>query len=286
MDLSYKDKHWHEACFLCNKCRISLVDKQFGSKADKIYCGNCYDAQFASRCDGCGEIFRAGPLSFRASANGANQDKIPGPGTSVFSICYTVLLFGASKIKPKIRAAAFFSVPNTAYTSLKPEVIICAEHEFRGYQRKKLALNRKQTLAPPAFVSPTFNVKYECLEYCADTANFVRRDATQRVRNASWSSDFEILLSSALSFVNSRHYGSANVKPKLRHKITQHDRDRRGERQRGQTVESHFAYFHADWRPRHSPPKSMSTCQRPKVQSRRALSLIDVACILKYGDFC
>ncbi|XP_057336907.1 prickle planar cell polarity protein 3-A-like isoform X3 [Microplitis mediator] len=59
-DLSYKDKHWHEACFLCNKCRVSLVDKQFGSKVDKIYCGNCYDAQFASRCDGCGEIFRAG----------------------------------------------------------------------------------------------------------------------------------------------------------------------------------------------------------------------------------
>ncbi|KAK3913256.1 Four and a half LIM domains protein 2 [Frankliniella fusca] len=58
-DLSYKDKHWHEACFLCSKCRVSLVDKQFGSKADHIYCGNCYDAQFASRCDGCGEIFRA-----------------------------------------------------------------------------------------------------------------------------------------------------------------------------------------------------------------------------------
>lgn len=63
-DLSYKDKHWHEACFLCNKCRVSLVDKQFGSKVDKIYCGNCYDAQFASRCDGCGEIFRAGQFFF------------------------------------------------------------------------------------------------------------------------------------------------------------------------------------------------------------------------------
>ncbi|XP_046980770.1 uncharacterized protein LOC124545856 [Schistocerca americana] len=59
-DLSYKEKHWHEACFLCNKCRVSLVDKQFGSKGEKIYCGNCYDSQFASRCDGCGEIFRAG----------------------------------------------------------------------------------------------------------------------------------------------------------------------------------------------------------------------------------
>lgn len=59
-DLSYKEKHWHEACFLCNKCRVSLVDKQFGSKAEKIYCGNCYDSQFASRCDGCSEVFRAG----------------------------------------------------------------------------------------------------------------------------------------------------------------------------------------------------------------------------------
>jgi hypothetical protein len=47
---------------------VSLVDKQFGSKVDKIYCGNCYDAQFASRCDGCGEIFRAGklPLPFQS----------------------------------------------------------------------------------------------------------------------------------------------------------------------------------------------------------------------------
>lgn len=63
-DLSYKDKHWHEACFLCNMCRVSLVDKQFGSKADKIYCGNCYDSQFASRCDGCGEVFRAGKWKY------------------------------------------------------------------------------------------------------------------------------------------------------------------------------------------------------------------------------
>merc|ERR1712154_637600 len=59
-DLSYKEKHWHEACFLCNKCRTSLVDKQFVSKADRIYCGPCYDAQFATRCDGCGDVFKAG----------------------------------------------------------------------------------------------------------------------------------------------------------------------------------------------------------------------------------
>ena len=52
------------------------MDKQFGSKvrsvsspnpslisdiqADRIYCGPCYDAQFATRCDGCGDVFKAG----------------------------------------------------------------------------------------------------------------------------------------------------------------------------------------------------------------------------------
>ncbi|XP_022708439.1 four and a half LIM domains protein 2-like isoform X1 [Varroa jacobsoni] len=59
-DLSYKEKHWHEQCFLCAKCRVSLVDKPFGSKAEKVYCAGCYDAAFASRCDGCSEVFRAG----------------------------------------------------------------------------------------------------------------------------------------------------------------------------------------------------------------------------------
>jgi len=59
-DLSYKEKHWHESCFKCSKCKTSLVDKQFGSKADRIYCGSCYDAQFAARCVVCNDVFKAG----------------------------------------------------------------------------------------------------------------------------------------------------------------------------------------------------------------------------------
>ncbi|KFD51657.1 hypothetical protein M514_07536, partial [Trichuris suis] len=59
-DLTYKEKHWHENCFLCSMCKISLVDKPFGCKNDRIFCANCYDQAFATRCDGCGEIFRAG----------------------------------------------------------------------------------------------------------------------------------------------------------------------------------------------------------------------------------
>ncbi|CAG2171987.1 unnamed protein product [Oppiella nova] len=59
-DLAYKEKHWHETCFLCHTCKKSLVDQQFGSKNERIYCADCYDVEFASHCDGCGEIFKAG----------------------------------------------------------------------------------------------------------------------------------------------------------------------------------------------------------------------------------
>ena len=59
-DLSYKDKHWHENCFKCSSCQSSLVDKPFASKNEKLFCADCHDENFAARCDGCGNIFRAG----------------------------------------------------------------------------------------------------------------------------------------------------------------------------------------------------------------------------------
>lgn len=59
-DLSYKDKHWHENCFNCADCKVSLVDKPFASKNEKTYCPDCHDNNFALRCDACTNIFRAG----------------------------------------------------------------------------------------------------------------------------------------------------------------------------------------------------------------------------------
>jgi len=59
-DLSYKDKHWHEKCFFCHVCKLPLVDKPFGSKNDSLYCGECYNQAFASRCDKCAQIFKPG----------------------------------------------------------------------------------------------------------------------------------------------------------------------------------------------------------------------------------
>lgn len=59
-DLSYRDKHWHESCFKCFDCKASLVDRSFAYKNDKTYCADCHDNNFALRCDGCHNIFRAG----------------------------------------------------------------------------------------------------------------------------------------------------------------------------------------------------------------------------------
>ena len=61
-DLSYKDRHWHERCFKCCDCQVSLVDHPFACKNDKLYCADCHDNNFAARCDGCGGLFRAGLL--------------------------------------------------------------------------------------------------------------------------------------------------------------------------------------------------------------------------------
>jgi LIM domain-containing protein 2 len=59
-DLSYKDKHWHEKCFNCVQCKVSLVDRPFACKDEKTYCPDCHDNNFALRCDACTNIFRAG----------------------------------------------------------------------------------------------------------------------------------------------------------------------------------------------------------------------------------
>ena len=88
--MSYKDLHWHEECFKCRKCKDSLVEKPFAGENPKhfisriffsnsvtnnffylcftaknalIFCANCYDEEFATRCDACGDTFRPGKNS-------------------------------------------------------------------------------------------------------------------------------------------------------------------------------------------------------------------------------
>uniref|UniRef100_A0A5F9DRH4 Four and a half LIM domains 2 n=1 Tax=Oryctolagus cuniculus TaxID=9986 RepID=A0A5F9DRH4_RABIT len=52
-DLSYKDRHWHEACFHCSQCRSSLVDKPFAAKEEQLLCTDCYSNEYSSKCQEC-----------------------------------------------------------------------------------------------------------------------------------------------------------------------------------------------------------------------------------------
>jgi hypothetical protein len=45
-------------------CKTPLVDKPFGCKNDQLFCGECYNQQFASRCDKCHQIFKPGRKIF------------------------------------------------------------------------------------------------------------------------------------------------------------------------------------------------------------------------------
>ena len=105
-DMSYKDLHWHEDCFKCRKCKISLVDKPFAAKNALIFCAGCYDAEFASRCDACGDTFRPGkddfsllynfqvhvrPLDFEFSRKIKAFDWLLG-SNSVFSFQFLLLI--------------------------------------------------------------------------------------------------------------------------------------------------------------------------------------------------
>lgn len=59
-DLSYKDRHWHEACFHCSRCESSLVDKPFAAKEDQLLCTDCYSHEYSSRCQECKKTIMPG----------------------------------------------------------------------------------------------------------------------------------------------------------------------------------------------------------------------------------
>ncbi|XP_028352872.1 four and a half LIM domains protein 2 isoform X6 [Physeter macrocephalus] len=67
-DLSYKDRHWHEACFHCSRCRGSLVDKPFAAKEDQLLCTDCYSQEYSSRCQECKKSIMPGSVAAGSSA--------------------------------------------------------------------------------------------------------------------------------------------------------------------------------------------------------------------------
>ncbi|KAF5899757.1 four and a half LIM domains protein 2, partial [Clarias magur] len=52
-DLSYKDRHWHNDCFQCFKCKRSIADKPFSIKDERLLCTGCYANEYSSKCHEC-----------------------------------------------------------------------------------------------------------------------------------------------------------------------------------------------------------------------------------------
>lgn len=76
-DLSYKDRHWHEACFHCSRCKSSLVDKPFAAKEDQLLCTDCYSHEYSSKCQECKKTIMPGQE--HSLFSGIPQSMLPLP---------------------------------------------------------------------------------------------------------------------------------------------------------------------------------------------------------------
>jgi LIM domain-containing protein 2 len=60
-DVGFKDKHWHDRCFVCKECCTELIDKPFAYRDDNLFCAACYEKN-PSLCAACGKAFEIGEL--------------------------------------------------------------------------------------------------------------------------------------------------------------------------------------------------------------------------------
>ncbi|OAF64306.1 hypothetical protein A3Q56_07988, partial [Intoshia linei] len=57
-NITSNNLHWHGNCFKCFKCEDSLVNKRFVMHEENVYCEDCYEKEFAPKCDECKEPFK------------------------------------------------------------------------------------------------------------------------------------------------------------------------------------------------------------------------------------
>jgi len=54
--MEYKGKQWHETCFCCFKCKTSIGNKTFIPRENDIFCTDCFEERYATRCVKCSEV--------------------------------------------------------------------------------------------------------------------------------------------------------------------------------------------------------------------------------------
>ena len=60
-DVGFKNKHWHERCFVCVECKANLIDRPFAHRDSALLCAVCYEKN-PSVCAACDKPFHLGTV--------------------------------------------------------------------------------------------------------------------------------------------------------------------------------------------------------------------------------
>lgn len=63
--MEYRGRQWHDLCFCCCVCRHAIGANSFIPKADEIYCIQCYQDKYATRCVKCTQVIVSSGITFR-----------------------------------------------------------------------------------------------------------------------------------------------------------------------------------------------------------------------------
>ncbi|KAI6228980.1 BMA-LIM-9, isoform c [Aphelenchoides fujianensis] len=92
--MEYKGKCWHEKCFCCAMCKTPIGTKSFIPKNDEVYCSNCYEEKYATRCCKCKKVIASGGVTYknepwtpRWPANGSRARTRSRTARGVSAIC-------------------------------------------------------------------------------------------------------------------------------------------------------------------------------------------------------
>lgn len=54
--MEFKGRHWHADCFKCCACETPIGKRKFIPKEQEIYCSDCYEDKFGTKCTKCNTV--------------------------------------------------------------------------------------------------------------------------------------------------------------------------------------------------------------------------------------
>ncbi|RWS26783.1 four and a half LIM domains protein 3-like isoform X5 [Leptotrombidium deliense] len=63
--MEYKGHQWHENCFCCSICQNPIGNRSFIPRENDIFCSECYETKYSTRCVKCNEIIGSGGVTYK-----------------------------------------------------------------------------------------------------------------------------------------------------------------------------------------------------------------------------